>query len=194
MTSDRTTEHHPSDLELAAWVDEPGIARADIGGHLGACARCQDRVAELEATRAAIAQDPPLPSEAEFAAQRGRILEAIEGAPREGGGRVVRRLGWVVPLAAAATIAAIVLVDRSDRTVPGTLSGTVAAEAESAAEEAAELVMDDETLDAALSADEGLTPPAAIERSASIEAEFALLPEAEQSAVLLELERSEFGI
>ena len=195
MTIERTSGRHPTDLELAARVDEPRTG-PDVSAHLEACAGCRDRLAQLTAMRAAIALDPPMPSEAEFAAQRGRILEAIEGAPRKGGGRVLRRIGWIVPLAAAAAIAAIVLVNRGDQPAPGTAPApeTVVAEAESAAEEAAALAVDVQALDAALASAEALTPPAAIERSASIEAEFALLTEAEQSAVLLELERSELGL
>ena len=194
MTIDRTGECHPSDLELAAWADEPG-AGTDLSPHIEACALCRDRIAELSATRAAIALDPPMPSKADFAAQRERILAAIEEAPQEGGGRVVRGIGWLVPIAAAAAIAAIVLVNRPDRSTPGTAPApeTVAAEAEAAAEEAAAIAVDEEALDA-LTAGEALTPPASIERSAAIEDEFALLSEAEQSAVLRELERTDFDL
>ena len=90
MTSERTREGHPSDLELVAWIDDPGIG-PDLSAHLATCDGCRDRVARLTAIRGAIALDPPMPSGAEFAAQRERILEAIERASREGGGRTVRR-------------------------------------------------------------------------------------------------------
>ena len=194
MTDERTRDHHPSDLELAAWVDEPGVG-SDLSPHLETCARCRDRIAELSATRAAIALDPPLPTDAAFSAQRERILAAIEGEPRQGGGRVVRRIGWLIPIAAAAAIAAIVLVNRPDQPTPGTESAseTVAAEAVAAAEEAAAIAVDDEALDA-LTAAEALAPPASIERSAAIEDDFALLSEADQSAVLRELERTDFDL
>ncbi len=194
MTIDLSGERHPSDLELAAWVDEPGIARADIRGHLGACARCRDRVAELAATRAAIAQDPPMPSAAEFTVQRQRILAALEASPRKREGRLIRRIGWLVPIAAAAAVAAIVLVDRPERSTPGAgpAPDEVVAEAEAAAEEIA-VIANDQALDAALAATE-LGPPVSIERSAAIEDEFALLSEAEQSAVLRELERTDFDL
>jgi hypothetical protein len=192
MTIDRTGERHPSYLELAAWVDEPEVG-PDLSPHLERCALCRDRIAELSATRTAIAVDPPMPTSAAFSAQRERILAAIEGEPREGGARVVRRIGWLVPIAAAAAIAAILLVNRPDGSTPGRgpAPETVAAEAEAAAEEAAAMAVDEEALDA-LTAAEALTPPASVERAAAIEDEFALLSEAEQSAVLRELERTDF--
>ena len=195
MTSERTPGH-PSDLELAAWVDEPEIGAADIPAHVEDCARCRDRVAELMATRAAIAFDPPLPSDADFAAQHERILAAIEKSPRGGRRRVVRRIGWLVPLAAVAAVAAIVLLGRTDGPTPGVRPApeTVVAEAETAAEEAAAIALDEDALDAALAAAETLTPSAPIERSAAIEAEFALLTDAEQAAVLRELERTDFDL
>ena len=194
MTIDRTSGRHPTDLELAAWIDEPATG-PDLSAHLEACAECGDRVAELTVIRAALALDPPLPTDAAFSAQRERILAAIEGEPREGGGRIVRRLGWLVSIAAAAAIAAIVLVNRADQPAPGPTPARqeVLAEAEAAAEEAAALAADDRALDAALAATE-LIPPVSIERSAAIEDEFALLSEAEQSAVLRELERTDFDL
>lgn len=195
MTSEGIAERHPSDLELAAWVDEPEIGAADIPAHVEGCARCREKVAELEATRAAIALDPPMPSDAEFAARRERILGAIQEAPRKGG-RVIGRIGWLVPLAAAAAVAAIVLIGRTDAPMPGAgpPPEAVVAEAEAAAEEAAAIALDEEALDEALAAAEPLTPAAPVERSAAIEAEFALLTDAEQAAVLRELERTDFDL
>lgn len=195
MTNERTTEHHPGDLELAAWVDEPEVAAAEVSAHIEACARCRDQVAELMEIRAAIALDPPLPSEAAFAAQRERILAATEEPARESGGRVVGRIAWLVPLAAAAAVAAIVLIGRTSEPPSGGETGeAIVAEAEAAAEEAAAVAADVEALDAALEAGEPLTPAAPIVRSAAIEAEFALLSDAEQSAVLRELERTDFDL
>ncbi len=140
MTSERTPGH-PSDLELAAWVDEPGAA--GIPAHVEGCARCRDRIAELVATRTAIA-----------------------------------------------------LLGRTDRPTPGAgpAPEAVVAEAEAAAEEAAAIALDEEALDAALAAAEPVTPAAPVERSASIEAEFALLTDAEQAAILRELERTDFDL
>ncbi|MGH7565254.1 MAG: anti-sigma factor family protein [Gemmatimonadota bacterium] len=114
MTSNRMQETHPADSELAAWIDEPESRATAVETHVESCSRCRERLADLARTRAALALDPPMPSEAAFAAQRERILEAIDAAPRAGGGRVVRRIAWLVPLAAAATIAAIVLVGRTE--------------------------------------------------------------------------------
>lgn len=193
MTSHPVPGRHPTDLELAAWADEPGVGAMDIPSHLETCAQCRDRIAELAATRAAIALDPPMPSAEVFAAQRGRILAAIDGTPPERDGRVVRRIGWLLPLAAAAAIAAIVLIDRREVSTPGSAPESVAAEADAAAEEAAAIAVDEQALDAALAAAEE-RPPGSIERSTSIEAEFALLSEAEQSAVLRELERTDFDL
>lgn len=195
MTGERAGESHPRDIELAAWVDEPEAGAAEIPAHLAACAHCRDRVAELKATRAAIALDPPIPSDAEFAAQRERILAAIEEASREGSGRIVRRIGWLVPLAAAAAVAAIVLLGRLDRPAPGTGSapGELVAEADAAAEQAADLALDTEALDTALTASDPLSSPA-IERAVAIEDDFALLSDAEQSAVLRDLERTDFDL
>lgn len=194
MTSERTTGH-PSDLELAAWIDEPEIGPADVPAHVEVCARCRGRIAELEATRAAIALDPPLPPAADFAAQRERILGAIQEGTREGGGRLIARIGWIVPLAAAAAVAAILLLGRTDRPTPGAgpRAEAVIAEAESAAEEAAAIAADTRALDAALEAG-GPLIPVSIERSAAIEAEFALLSDSEQAAILRELERADFDL
>jgi hypothetical protein len=194
MTCERARESHPSDIELAAWADEPGVG-PDLSAHLEACDACRDKVAELAAVRAAIALDPPMPGEADFIAQRERILAAIEGAPREGGGRVVRRIGWLVPLAGAAAIAAIVLTNRASAPVRDMASAReeVAAQADAAAEEAAAVAADDQALSAALAASDPSSAPA-IERAVAIEDEFALLTEAEQSAVLRELERTDFDL
>jgi len=112
MTNNRMQETHPADSELAAWVDEPESRATAVETHVESCSRCRERLADLARTRAALALDPPMPSEAAFAAQRERILEAIDAAPRAGGGRVVRRIAWLVPL--AATIALIVLVGRTE--------------------------------------------------------------------------------
>ena len=193
MTSERTPGH-PSDLELAAWVDEPGAA--GIPAHVEGCARCRDRIAELVATRTAIALDPPMPSDAEFVAQRERILAAIQEAPREGGGRVAGRIGWLVPLAVAAAVAAIVLLGRTDRPTPGAgpAPEAVVAEAEAAAEEAAAIALDEEALDAALAAAEPVTPAAPVERSAAREAAVAPRPDAHPAAILRELERTDFDL
>jgi hypothetical protein len=195
MTIERTAEGHPDDLELAAWVDEPDVAAAEISAHVEGCARCRDRVAELTETRAAIALDPPMPPEAAFAAQRERILAAIGEPARKGGGRVAGRIAWLVPLAAAAAVAAIVLIGRTNEPVPaGEPSGeAIVAEANAAAEEAATYAVEGEALDAALAASDPVSPPA-IERVVAIEDEFALLSEAEQTAVLLELERTDFDL
>jgi hypothetical protein len=196
MTNERTTEGHPADLELAAWVDEPEVAAVEVSAHIEACARCRDRVAELVETRAAIALDPPMPPGAAFAAQRERILGAIEESPGEDGGRVVGRVAWLVPLAAVAAVAAIVLIGRTNEPPTGgePVREAIVAEAEAAAEEAAAVAADVQALDAALEAGEPLTPAAPVERSAAIEAEFALLSDAEQAAVLRELERIDFDL
>ncbi|HYO46064.1 MAG TPA: hypothetical protein VEY33_05190 [Gemmatimonadota bacterium] len=206
MTNHRMQETHPADSELAAWVDEPESRAAAVEAHVEGCGRCRERLAELALTRAALALDPPIPSEAAFAAQRERILAAIGAVPRTGGGRVVHRIGWLVPLAAAAAIAAIVLVSRTegpDVTLP------VVVDAREAAEDAATGIVptdvpateitvvpseaiDEDLLDAALAAAEPLLPPISVERSMTTEARFADLAEEEQAAVLLELASADF--
>jgi hypothetical protein len=222
---------HPTDLELAAWADEPENAAAEVHAHLAGCARCGQRLGELAETRAALALDPPMPSAAAFSAQRERILAAIGAAPPAERGRIVRRLGWLAPLAAAATIAAILLVARTDGpdeprsadvgadTVAATgatppserLPLPVVADARDAAEDAASVIVpadpltsedaivpsepfDEDVLEAALAAADPLAPPLSVERSASIESEFAQLPEEEQSAVLSELASADFDL
>jgi hypothetical protein len=122
MTNDRSETTHPTDLELAQWVDEPELRPAALAAHVERCDACRAGIRELDATRAALAIDPPLPSAAAFAAQRERILAAIAEAPRAvRGGRVVRRLGWLVPLAAAAALAAFFLLGRDEAPrAPGT--------------------------------------------------------------------------
>jgi hypothetical protein len=221
---------HPTDLELAAWADEPENAAAEVHAHLAGCARCGQRLGELAETRAALALDPPMPSAAAFSAQRERILAAIGAAPPAERGRIVRRLGWLAPLAAAATIAAILLVARTDGPEPrsadvgaDTVAATgatppserlplpVVADARDAAEDAASVIVpadpltsedaivpsepfDEDVLEAALAAADPLAPPLSVERSASIESEFAQLPEEEQSAVLSELASADFDL
>lgn len=219
MTTDQDQDTHPTDFELALWDDEPEARQEDIRAHVEGCARCGERLAELAQTRAALALDSPMPSEAAFAAQRERILAAIDAAPRAGRGRVVRRIGWLVPLAAAAAIAAIVLIGRTDNpdeprtasvgaeTAPATGAAPaseqaplpIVADAQDAAEDAAAVIVpseaiDEDLLDAALAAAEPLAPPLSIERSVSIESEFAQLPEEKQSAVLLELASADFDL
>jgi hypothetical protein len=215
MTTERTERAHPSDLELAAWVDEPASGAAAIRSHLERCAPCRERIAEFEATRAALALDPSMPSEAAFAAQRKRILTAIGATPISNRSRIAGRAAWIVPLAAAAAIAGFVLVGRvaEDRTDGPSIRGTSAeagaplpiiAEAADAAEEAAASIdpgedpspeppalpaeaIDQELLDAVLAATEPLAPPFSVERSLTTEFLFAELPEDEQSDVLLEM-------
>jgi hypothetical protein len=53
---------------------------------------------------------------------------------------------------------------------------------------------DEDVLEAALAAADPLAPPLSVERSASIESEFAQLPEEEQSAVLSELASADFDL
>jgi anti-sigma factor RsiW len=190
MTTHRIEDAHPTDLELAAWADEPETGAADVRAHVEACDRCAERVAEMAETRAALALDPPLPTAAVFAYQRERILEAIGAAPRAKG-RVVRRIAWLVPLATAAAIAAIVLVGRRSDEAPL----PVVADARKAAEEVAPLEpIDEDLLDAALAAAEPLAPSISVERSMTTEARFAELSEEEQSAVLLELASADLDL
>ena len=218
MTSHRSEPTHPSDLELVAWVDEPTSGAAAVREHLEGCGPCRERMAGFEITRAALALDPPMPSEADFAAQRERILAAIGAAPA--GRRIAGRAAWIVPLAAAAAIAAVVLMGRvagdpSDGARPRPAAADagpalpIVADAAAAAEEAAGAIapaadpspespappaeaIDEELLDAALAAAEPLAPPVSLERSLTTELLFAELPEDEQSDVLLEMASADF--
>jgi hypothetical protein len=219
MTTDRTRDEHPTDLELAAWADEPGTASAAIGAHVEGCERCGAVLRALAATRAGLAIEPPLPSPEAFAAQRARILAAVSAGPRREA-RVVGRIAWLAPLAAAAAFAAFFLVvrtqgpgspdspDTPDEVAAGaeTVRLPIVADAAAAAEEAADAIavpedpaitlvpseaIDEDVLDAALAAAEPLSPPIAVERSLTTELLFAELPEDEQSAVLLELASSD---
>ena len=219
MTSHRSEPTHPSDLELAASVDEPASGAAAVREHLERCGPCRERVAGIVITRAALALDPPMPSEAAFAAQRERILAAIGAAP-PAGRRMSGRATWVVPLAAAAALAAVVLMgrvagDSSDGSPPRPAAADagpalpIVADAAAAAEEAAGAIapaadpspenravpaeaIDEELLDAALAAAEPLAPPVSLERSLTTELLFAELPEDEQSEVLLEMASADF--
>jgi hypothetical protein len=221
MTTDRTRDEHPTDLELAAWADEPALASAAIGAHVRGCERCGAELRALAATRAGLAIEPPVPSPEVFAAQRARILAAVSAGPRRQG-RVVGRIAWLAPLAAAAAIAAFFLVVRTQG--PGspdspdtpdevaadaeTVRLPIVADAAAAAEEAADAIagpedpasgitlvpseaIREDVLDAALVVAEPLAPPIAVERSLTTELLFAELPEDEQSAVLLELASSD---
>ncbi|HEY7471997.1 MAG TPA: hypothetical protein VIE68_06580 [Gemmatimonadota bacterium] len=112
MTIERT---HPTDIELAEWVDEPETRSPGASTHIGGCGACRARVDELVAARVLIAFDPPLPSDDAFVAQRERILAAIGSARSpEGGVRIVRRIGWLAPLAAAAAIATFLVLARDE--------------------------------------------------------------------------------
>ena len=220
MTTHRTRGEHPTDLELASLADDPGTSSATIRAHVAGCELCGAELRALAATRAALAIDPPLPTSEAFAAQRERILAAISAEPRRDA-RVVGRIAWLAPIAAAAAIAAFFLIDRTPEPgspgSPDTPAGIVidaeealpiVADAAAAAEEAADAIaipedpaagitpvpaeaIDEELLDAALVAAEPLAPPVAIERSLTTELLFAELPEDEQSAVLLELASTE---
>ena len=125
MTIDRHESAHPTEVDLVAWIDEPEARATEVAAHVEACAACRVRIRELEATRAVLALDPEMPSGGAFAAQRERILAAI-GEPSEvtRGGRVVGRLGWLVPLATAAAIAVFVLVDRDQEPRAPRTAGT----------------------------------------------------------------------
>jgi len=218
MTNERSQSTHPSDPELAAWVDEPASGAAAVREHLEGCGPCRERVAGIESTRAALALDPPMPTEAAFAAQRERILAAIGAAP-PAGRRIGGRAAWIVPLAAAAAIAAVVLMGRvagdpSDGSPPRRSADAgpalpIVADAAAAAEEAAGTIapaadpspetpavpaeaIDEELLDAALAAAEPLAPPVSVERSLTTELLFAELPEDEQSDVLREMASADF--
>ena len=87
----RTPSTHPSELELATMVDEPESSSARARAHLEGCGPCRQRVAEIEAARAALALDPPMPSQAAFAAQRERIRVAIEASGSSRGGNADKR-------------------------------------------------------------------------------------------------------
>jgi hypothetical protein len=218
MTTERSERAHPSDLELAAWVDEPESAAPTTREHVESCGRCGEGVAQIEGARAALALDPPMPSEAAFAAQRQRIVAAIGAAPH-GSRRIAGRAAWIVPLAAAAAVAAVVLMGRvagdpSDVSPPRRAADAgpalpIVADAAAAAEEAAGTIapaadpspespalpaeaIDQELLDAALAAAEPLAPPVSVERSLTTELLFAELPEDEQSDVLLEMASADF--
>ena len=168
MTTERHESAHPTEVDLVAWIDEPEARVTEVAAHVESCAACRVRIRELEATRAALALDPEMPTGAAFAAQRERILAAI-GEPSEArGGRVGGGLGWLAPLAAAAAIAVFVLVGRDQepsvpRTAgtgaePVTAAGPVAesslpliARAREAAEEAAlSLVPADDDVEASV--------------------------------------------
>jgi anti-sigma factor RsiW len=199
---------HPSDIELAAWVDDPGAAGASLAGHVARCEACRETVARIEATRDALALAPPMPSEAEFAAQRARIAAAIGGG--SAARRPFRRIAWLAPLAAAAGIAAVVLLGRRGPEAPDSPAGAgtipLVADARSAAELAVTAILpdegvvvvpseaiDDRLLEAALSA-EPLAPPTSVEASMTMESRFAELDEEGQSAILLELASADFDL
>lgn len=209
---------HPGDIELAAWVDEPATADTGLAGHVAACDDCREAVAEIEATRAALALAPPMPAATELAAQRDRIAAAIGAGDRDRA-RVLRRLGWLAPLAAAAVVAAVVLVGRSGPDAP-TTAGTgprtravaapaipLVADALEAAELAATAIapdpgavvipsepIDGDLLDAAFAAVEPLAPPASVEASMIAESRFSELDAVAQSAVLVELASADLDL
>ena len=160
MTIEQQKSAHPTEVDLVAWIDEPGARVTEVAAHVEACAACRVRIRELEATRAVLALDPEMPSGAVFAAQRERILAAI-GEPSQvaQGGRVVGGLGWLVPLAAAAAIAVFVLVGRDQEPIAPPTAGT-----------------DAEPVIAASPAEESPLPVVARAREAAEEAAASLVP------------------
>lgn len=115
-STDRS-ERHLSEETLVSLAEgvEPGNGDRV---HLEACEACRAR---LEATRAvlgALADDPPMPDEATFAARRARIREAIDGSRRPAARLhpVRARARWWIPLAAAAALATILVTRPSPET------------------------------------------------------------------------------
>lgn len=184
-------ERHLTDGEIVARLDE--LATGDpsgLSGHLEACSTCRERLAEMERVLAALRAEPPMPSEASFAAQRERVMAAVAARPRKGAAVHSIRHWWWAPLAAAAVVVGLLVLSpdeppplpsRPVDTAPGSTRslGTplpVVAEADRAAEEAFRAVAGSETI----GADEG---PALPIEADEIEASLAALALAETSVL-----------
>jgi anti-sigma factor RsiW len=106
------TGTHPEDVELFDYVEGElaGGRRAEVEVHLASCARCAERIASVDAGRAALRAAQAL----EFpAARRQAVLRALPAQPRARGGipwlSPRRALVVLVPVAAvAAAVVAIV--------------------------------------------------------------------------------------
>ncbi|MFN2384440.1 MAG: hypothetical protein ABR559_09305 [Gemmatimonadota bacterium] len=127
---------HLSEATLIQWLDEPGeVAEAGVREHLAACAPCREQADALrrvfaELAAAAALQDPA-DLEAALAGQRDRIAGLVT--------TVRPRPRWI-QLAAAASLAALVMLttDRPvrDQTSVAPPESPIVAAAEEAAEEA----------------------------------------------------------
>jgi hypothetical protein len=112
------TNAHPDDETLSAVLDGEGGQDADA--HVAGCASCRERLTELRAAAAALADAPVPPPAVRESAIRAALIESAAGRPGTvGPARPARRhryahrqplvtVGWVA--AAAAVIALLVAV------------------------------------------------------------------------------------
>lgn len=189
-----TAERHWTDEEIVRWVDERNSPEGiRVTEHLGRCEACRARIAGVEALFAALGTEPPSTTDAEMAAQRNRILQAVRSRPRVPGRRLSRRLVWLPAIAAA--IAALLLWaprwTRSPETAPspdapagGSAPLAVVVDATRAAEE---VVADIRLPDVEVSTLEEWSGSAELER------EFAELPSEDREAILTELTSADFN-
>ncbi len=215
MTTGRETPGHPTDMALAAWVDER-TGEDVLAPHLAHCAACRERVAGFERVVAALGATPAAPDPAALAAGRERILAALGARPAAPGGahRLRARALWWTPIAAAAVLAALVLLrgGETGKTPPtDTATLPVIAAAQRAADETAAALEAEpaETVDSASvgATDSGLAGvelaildpsgdplPGAVIADFDLADEFSGLAAEEQEAVLAELGASDFEL
>ncbi len=104
--TDREPEH-PREL-LSAWIDGEVTPeeRAAVESHLAGCPACRDLAEDLRALSGAVASDEPPPVPEELPARVAWRIRGESAAARRGASRWLR----VVPLTAAATLAAVALL------------------------------------------------------------------------------------
>ena len=105
-------EKHPDEFALLSYVEEelPTDARQDVAEHLVACRSCAEHVRRLEAGRTVLRAAPPLELSDE---RRARMLAALpeRREPWSFKGPLKRVLVIAAPVAAAAALIGVVVVN-----------------------------------------------------------------------------------
>jgi anti-sigma factor RsiW len=175
--------NHPTDEELAGWVDarigrdgDLSESAPPVTAHLADCDRCRARVAALEDVIAVLRAEPPAPDPAALAEWKARVLERVGGtaaAPDR------RARWWWIPAAAAAALVGLFVARGGELERPAAITDragaatplAVVAAADRAAAEVAAAIEASDTIGAEIPTPVEV-PPADLEIS---EADFAVL-------------------
>lgn len=196
-------QSHPADETLITLLDEPQAAAPGTAAHVEGCTVCRARVDGLVRLLTELGAEPPAPSGEELAAQRERIAAAVRDRPlaeaRPLARRPIHRLWWA-PLALAAAAAGLLLFTPFQSIPPDPPGGNrlpVVVHAERAAEEAFEAAVETGGQSGTAPLDEIapiLTEEEFAADFATLEADFAVLPAADQEAILDRLSTMTFEL